>query len=341
MPSQALFVQVFFYIFSCDCVINANPFLVDSIYTIDCLYAGMPETACAYLVIEGDRATFVETNTTHAVPHLLAKLDSLGIPRSHVDYVIITHVHLDHAGGASALMKVCPNATLLAHPKAARHMVNPQRLVESSKLVYGEENFQKLYGEIEPISESRVRVMLDGEKLKWGNRHFQFLYTRGHANHHFCIYDSASNSIFTGDSFGISYPKMEGGGRFIFPTTTPTDFHSEEGIRSAELIVSTGAEKAYLTHFGFIENLGDLSKHLTKGLRLCQTAIEEVKLELKKSPHIEENQIQKSFQKKVKEIILTLANDQNVNLTEKDWKLLQLDVELNAQGLAFALKRNP
>jgi glyoxylase-like metal-dependent hydrolase (beta-lactamase superfamily II) len=315
-------------------------FLVNSIHTIDCQYADISNAACAYLVLENGRATFIETNTTHAVPILLSKLEELNIPKENVDYVIITHVHLDHAGGASALLAACPNAVLLAHPKASRHMINPQRLIDSSRQVYGEDAFQKLYGQINPIPEARVRVMLDGESLDWGERRFTFLYTKGHANHHFCIYDTRSNAIFTGDSFGIAYPQTENGGRFIFPTTTPTDFHAMEAKHSLGLIVNTGATKAYLTHFGGIEDLETQSGYLMKGIDLSQAAIEEAKTKFVSHTNANAQELKTHFETKVKEMISSLAELQDVKLTPKDWQMLQLDVTLNAQGLAFAFQRN-
>jgi glyoxylase-like metal-dependent hydrolase (beta-lactamase superfamily II) len=319
---------------------------VDSIFTIDCHYAGIDQVVCAYLIVDKGRATFIETNTSHAVPHLLAKLDSLGIPRENVDFVIITHVHLDHAGGSSALLSSCPNAKLLAHPKAAKHMMNPTRLIESSKQVYGEETFQKLYGEISPIPEHRIRIMLDGESLEWGSRNFNFIYTKGHANHHFCVYDSLSNAIFTGDSFGIAYPKMENGGRFIFPTTTPTDFNYEEAIRSLDLVLGTGANIAYLTHFGSVDNLKEKAQHLKEGLLLCNQTIEQAKDLFQKneanddpnSKLFEKEKIS-YFENKVTRMISTLALHQNVELTEKDWEILGLDVDLNSQGLLYAFNK--
>ena len=115
--------------------------------TIDCDYV-LPQVACAYLRIQGDEAAFIETNTTHAVPKLLSTLAAEGMKPEQVRYVIITHVHLDHAGGTSALLAACPNATVLAHPRAARHLVDPEKLVASARAVYGEAKFDALYGKI-------------------------------------------------------------------------------------------------------------------------------------------------------------------------------------------------
>ena len=179
-------------------------------------------------MVEKDQAAFVDTNTTHSVPLLIEKLRTLGLSPEAVSYLIITHVHLDHAGGASALLKLCPNATLLAHPKAARHMIDPSKLVTSAKKVYGEAQFDQLYGAIDSIPKERVQVIEDGEVIAFGTRTFQFFYTRGHANHHFCIWDSASNGVFTGDSFGLAYPALQKRGLFIFPSTSPTDFDPDE-----------------------------------------------------------------------------------------------------------------
>jgi len=307
-----------------------------TIHTIDCHYASLDFVACAYLIVEGDRASFIETNTTHALPYLLGKLEELKIPKENVDYIIVTHVHLDHAGGASALLDVCPNAVILAHPKTAKHLINPVRLIQSSKTVYGEENFKKLYGEISPAPENKVRIMADREVLEWGKRKFTFYYTKGHANHHFCIHDSLSNSIFTGDSFGISYPSLENGKRFIFPTTTPTDFNYEEALLSVDLIVNTGADLAYLTHFDSVNELSAKGEFLKRSLSLCDLAIRETFAENRK-----EEDLTGYFETKVKEMIEITAEKQGVLLTKNDWALLNLDVNLNAQGLKFAaLKGN-
>lgn len=301
--------------------------------TIDTEYADLKQVASAYLIEEEGHGIVVETNTTHAIPKILSVMENQNVSPSNLDYIIVTHVHLDHAGGAWALLESCPNAVLLAHPKTAKHLIDPSLLIKSATAVYGKENFQKLYGEIKPIPKERVRVMEDGEFLDWNGHSFEFIYTKGHANHHFCIYDKKLNGVFTGDSFGISYPHLENGKSFIFPTTTPTDFDAKEAIHSIDLILGTGASVCYLTHFGVIQNLKQCAEDLKIGLHLCQNAI----LELKQVP--KENRL--SFmEKQVELMIKNLANRNAVILTEKDWSLLRLDVNLNAQGLVYAFERN-
>ncbi|WCL51367.1 MBL fold metallo-hydrolase [Leptospira sp. GIMC2001] len=295
----------------------------------------MPGVACAYLIIDEDRACFVENNTTLAVPKLLDALDQNSIPRENVDYLMITHIHLDHAGGSSALLDACPNAKLLAHPKAAKHAINPMRLIASAKQVYGEEEFTKLYGEIHPVPEERVRVMEDNETLNWQSRQFKFVYTTGHASHHFCIYDSLSNGIFTGDSFGIAYPKIGGVGKFIYPTTTPTDFDPDQARNSLDLILNTGAAVAYLTHFGSVGNLQNLKSDLVAGI----DAMQEIALSL-----VEAGDSQDLLQSKaeigVREYFIELARRKEIVLGSEEMELLNFDVKLNASGLVYwALKQ--
>lgn len=166
------------------------------VITIDCDYL-FPQYAASYLLIEGDRAAFIENNTVHAVPRLLSALKQAGLTPEQVEYVVITHVHLDHAGGSAALMQACPGATLLAHPRAARHVKDPSRLIAGARAVYGDARFEALYGKIDPVPAERVREMGDEEILRWRGREWTFLHTRGHANHHFCIYDSALKGVFT------------------------------------------------------------------------------------------------------------------------------------------------
>ncbi len=300
--------------------------------TIDCFYI-QPRIAAAYLIVEDEQALFVENNTALALPHLLRALEEAGRTPDQVEAAIITHVHLDHAGGSSALLAACPNATLLAHPRAAPHAIDPSRLVASAMQVYGEENFRRLYGEIHPIPAERVRVMADGEVLEFGRRRLTFFYTRGHANHHFCVYDSTTNGVFTGDSFGIAYPRLQARGPFIFASTTPTDFDPDEARASVDRILSTGADRIYPTHFGEFTNLRDGADQLRADLDVSELLRDRVAREYGgASPGAMDfvrSELQTYYAKRLERAGLPAA------LLEA----LTMDIDINAQGLVFAASR--
>lgn len=214
-----------------------------------------PGLACFYLLeddVHGESEfALIETGTTHSLDNLLQVMKLRGIDASQIRYVIPTHVHLDHAGGAGAMMERFPSAQLLVHPRGARHMVDPARLVASSMEVYGEEKFHRLYGEILPVSAQRVVEMEDGQVIELGARKLLFRHTRGHADHHFCIWDEMSRGWFSGDMFGISYPwfRFEDGD-FLLPATTPTQFDPGAYLESIDLLASFQPQRMYLTHYG-------------------------------------------------------------------------------------------
>ncbi len=240
------------------------------IVTLDAEYV-RPGLAAVHLIVEQGRAAIVDTGTNAAVPHVLAALAALGVAPDAVDYVIVTHVHLDHAGAAGAFLAACPNAKLVVHPRGARHLIDPSKLVQGSIAVYGEAPFRELYGDIVPAPADRVIeagvVGTEGFVLDFNGRRLEFIDTPGHARHHYCIHDMASNSLFTGDTFGISYREFDvevGNTRrpFIFPTTTPVQFEPEALHASIDRLVARNAEAAYLTHYGRIENLPALAPTL-------------------------------------------------------------------------------
>lgn len=304
------------------------------VVTIDCHYAGLPQCAAAFLVCDGPRAAFVETNTTHAVPRLLGALAAAGRRPEDVELVIITHVHLDHAGGASALMQACPNATLLAHPKAASNIIDPERLVASSKEVYGAEAFERLYGEIKPIPEARVRALDDGAIVSLGSRELTFFHTRGHANHHFCIHDSGSNGVFTGDSFGIVYPALQDEGLCAFPTTTPTDFDAAEYHASVRRIVETGCERVFLTHFGEHVEVEAIARSLHEQLDQYAAVVEELD-----ASGLEEEVLDAESARRIGALFDRLFQGRRSPVGAEARRLVDFDRDLNAQGVAFAVKK--
>jgi glyoxylase-like metal-dependent hydrolase (beta-lactamase superfamily II) len=222
-----------------------------------------PGMAAAHLVVDGGRAAFVDTGTNHSVPTLLAALESKGLPPSAVDWVLTTHVHLDHAGGAGALMRALPNARCAVHPRGARHLVDPAQLIAGSRKVFGEDRYDGLYGELVPIPESRIFVAADGARITLGGRELELIHTPGHALHHYCIVDAANALIFTGDTFGLSYRDFDVDGRaFIFPTTTPVHFDPEALCRSVDRLMSYRPRSAFLTHFAEVTELDRLAREM-------------------------------------------------------------------------------
>jgi glyoxylase-like metal-dependent hydrolase (beta-lactamase superfamily II) len=292
-----------------------------SVITIDCHYL-KPRFAAAFLLIEKGRALFIENNTSHALPHLLESLDSHHISRENVDYLIVTHAHLDHAGGTSALLKQCPNAKVLAHPKAAKTLANPNRLIQSARKVYGHELFTKLYGDIDPIPQSKIHAVQDGEILNWGTRALTFFYTLGHASHHVCIYDSKSEGVFTGDAFGLCYPDLQAQGLFIFPSTSPIDYDPIEAKKSVEKICSFKLKRLFLTHFGEVDQVAGAKEELLKNMDIHEAQLHWARENLRLG-----DALNSKIENQLKKIYIRHA------------QFLQLDLELNAQGIALAAQR--
>lgn len=307
---------------------------MSDIITIDCNYV-MPRVAAAYLIRCGDTACFVDNNTNYAVPALLTALKDNGYTPEQVSHIIITHVHLDHAGGTGLLLSHCPNAVVVAHPRAAPHVIDPSRLVKSAQQVYGEDNFHKLYGDILPVPESRVVIPADGEVIKVGDKSLQFIYTRGHANHHFSIYEPTTKSIFTGDSFGIAYPMLQGGSKpFLFPSTTPTDFDAAEAHLSYAKILHSGAERAYPTHFDVWSDMQGgftmLNGYLNQIENLYNSILAEP--DAAKMPALARAGFDVFFAEELKA--------RGITLSIKEKEVLEMDIDLNAQGIAFAAARS-
>jgi glyoxylase-like metal-dependent hydrolase (beta-lactamase superfamily II) len=224
-----------------------------------------PRLAASHLVIDEGRA---DTGTTLSVPNLLATLAAKDIDPADVDWVLTTHVHLDHAGGAGALMRALPNARCVVHSRGARHLVEPEKLIVGSIKVYGEERFHALYGEIVPIDETRMLMPVDGERIALGSRTFELIHTPGHALHHYCIVDLDHDRIFSGDTFGISYRDFDVDGReFIMPATTPVHFDPEALCNSVDRLMAYKPEAIYLTHYSEVRDLGRLAGEMKDRVR--------------------------------------------------------------------------
>src|SRR5580700_2029428 len=164
-----------------------------------------PNLDAIHLLVEDGNAAIIDTAANSSVPLILDALDAKGLDRADVEYVILTHIHLDHAGGAGRLMQQLPNAILTVHPRGAKHLADPSQVIAGTIAVYGEETKRRIYGDIVPVPASRMVETGEGASLSLNGRELRFLDTPGHARHHVTIHDAQSYSVFAGDTFGVSY----------------------------------------------------------------------------------------------------------------------------------------
>ena len=235
-------------------------------FLIDGFDFGLPERTGTYVIRE-EALTLVETGPSPSVPHIRAGLHKLGYSLEQVKYIILTHIHLDHAGGAGLLLQECPQATIVVHPKGARHIVDPSRLIAGAKAVYGEQ-FESLYHPIVPVPEDRILVRQEGETLPIGpDCTLQFFDTPGHANHHFSIYDPVSNGMFTGDTTGVYYCQLLSEGlSFFLPSTSPNQFDPDKMTRSIARFREMNLDRLYFGHFGMTEQVEEAFRQVTEWL---------------------------------------------------------------------------
>lgn len=217
----------------------------------------------AYLIVENGRGAFVDCGTNHSMPRLLAALGDAGLVPADVDWLILTHVHLDHAGGAGELLARLPNAKLVVHPRGARHMIDPSQLWAGASAVYGEQLMESSYGRLRPVPAERVVEANDGHGVDLAGRVLRCLDTPGHAKHHLTVHDAHSNTCFTGDVFGLSYREFDtANGPFVLPTTTPVQFDPEALHVSIHRLVALQPAAMYLTHYGRVEDIERLAADL-------------------------------------------------------------------------------
>jgi glyoxylase-like metal-dependent hydrolase (beta-lactamase superfamily II) len=290
--------------------------------------------ASCYLAREADRLAFVDTGTAHTVPALLQFIADLGLTPDHVDWVIPTHVHLDHAGGSGDLMAACPRARLVVHPKGAPHLIDPSRLAASAIAVYGAEGFARDYKHLLPVPADRMILAEDGMEIDLAGRKLRFLDTPGHANHHGCIYDERTRGFFTGDTFGIAYREFyTEHGPLLFAPTTPVAFDPDAWLASIDRLMSFDPQRMYLTHYGRLDHPAARADDLRQSVRdLTALALAEEGGEA-------EGRLDR-LRKGVGEHLAGRVRDHGCDLDEaRARELLALDTDLNAQGLEVWLVR--
>jgi glyoxylase-like metal-dependent hydrolase (beta-lactamase superfamily II) len=291
-----------------------------------------PQFDASYLIVEQGRAAFVDTGPNNAVPRLLAALQAQGLERADVDYVIPTHVHLDHAGGVGSLLQQLPNAKVLIHPRGARHMIDPTALMEGVRAVYGTEVANRDYGELVPVPEERILTTSDGMVVELAGRPLRFMDTPGHAKHHHCIWDEASRGWFTGDTFGLAYPDLQTPqGPYIVPTSTPVQFDPVALRESVARLLAAAPTFMYLTHYGAVTHPEQLAVPLLAQMDAMVLAART----LANDPDRHE-QLKRALTRIYIEGLRRSGATQPESFLRD---ILATDIELNAQGLAAWLSK--
>ncbi|MEZ5650229.1 MAG: MBL fold metallo-hydrolase [Burkholderiaceae bacterium] len=287
-----------------------------------------------HLLVHRGEAMLVDTGTHHSVPRVLAAIAALGIPRDAVRAVALTHVHLDHAGGAGALMSALPSASLLVHPRGARHMIDPARLWAGTVAVYGEASARALYGELTPIDARRVRVMHDGDGFAIGGRRVRFIDAPGHALHHHLLLDEATGAMFTGDTFGIGYRELIGpDGPMVFPSSTPVQFDPQAMNASLQRILALRPTCVLLTHYSRHDAVAFMAEQLL-------TLVEAYRQLGERSRALAGGARTRTLEDGMRTLLFEAAHRHRPGLDDEALEtLLGDDIRLNAAGLQSWLER--
>lgn len=302
----------------------------EGIFAVDTVY-DRPQQTAAHVVVHRGRAAIVDTGTARAAPRVLAALGSLGIGPEAVDYVVLTHVHLDHAGGAGTLMAKLPNAKLTVHPRGARHIADPSRLVAATAAIYGEGQLRRVYGEVLPVEPGRIIETPEGAAVSLAGRELRFFDAPGHARHHVIVRDGRTGHLFAGDCFGLSYRELDVDGRqSVFPTTSPSQFDPEALAGTLDRILALAPAAVYVAHFGQVREVARLAADL-KRLVAAHVALARAH----RQAGAERFRLLKEG---VRALVLAERVRQGWPLSAgKTLELFDLDIELNAQGLAVWL----
>jgi glyoxylase-like metal-dependent hydrolase (beta-lactamase superfamily II) len=306
----------------------------NGIITIDC-HDVAARFSAAYLIVDGGEAALIETNTSNAVPYLLAALTTAGGTPEMVKYIIVTHAHLDHAGGAGALVAACPNAVVVAPPGVAAHLMHPLMLIMSTRGVFGAETFERRFSGTQAVAANRILTVMDGEAIYVGSRTLRFIATPGHTTHHYCVWEQDRELIFTGDSFGAAFSFLGKSGKpLLFPLTPPTDFDLAAMLDSFNKIAAAGASCAYLTHFGRWHEIADGRAHLERDLLACSAIAERAQ-----DRAGDEKAFLAECYQEFRHHYCRLLQQENKNLVADEWQVLDGEIRVNARGFAQMMQR--
>ena len=311
--------------------VTAHP---DGVLAIDAGY-GREGLAAIHVVIHRGRALIIDAGTASSVQRVLAALEAAAIEPGNVDWLVLTHIHLDHAAGAGPLMRALPNAKAVVHPRGVRHLVDPSRLWGANAEVYGSDRVLDLYGEPVPIEASRVIAGEDGLCIHLADRSFRVLDTPGHTRHHIALWDELARSCFVGDTFGVSYRALDSDGRvFVFPSTMPSEFDPEAMHESIDRIVALRPEAVYLGHYSRLTGVERIAADLHRQID-AQVAVARAARGHGLKRHVE-------ILAGLEQIVRDEVERQGAPMSEDEViELLRQDLDMNAQGLGMWLDKCP
>ena len=236
---------------------------MSDIHTIDALMHGKVHNLSCYF-IPSERPTLVEPGPESSLDNVIAELESLGVGADDLAWIVVTHVHLDHGGGAGKLAARFPNATVVVHQQGARHLHSPDRLVASATRVYGEENMAARWGSMQPVDDARLWAVDEGDRIDLGGgRSLDVMYTPGHAKHLMCLVDSDTGGVFVGDAVGITLPHSH----LVRPTVPPPDIDPDLIVSQLERLKARGVSSINFAHFGIDHDVEEMLDQAIRRVR--------------------------------------------------------------------------
>ena len=236
---------------------------MEAVQTIDPLMHDKEHQLSCYF-LPGPRPTLVEPGPESCLDRVIAALEEKGVGRDDLANIVVTHVHLDHGGGAGRLAEHFPQATVFVHTQGARHLRSPERLWNSATRVYGEERMEELWGSMTPVPEHRLEAVDEGDRIDLGGgRHLDVLYTPGHAKHLMCLVDSETGGVFVGDAVGITLP----GSHLVRPTVPPPDIDTDLLVSQLGRLAERGVTSINFAHFGIDHSVGPMLDQAERRVR--------------------------------------------------------------------------